>query len=288
MATKWFTNLQESIGKAIPNEFSKMNSWTRYIPGIGQYLSILSAIDNGATAYSDIIERGGSGTQAFQGGGQGIMAGMTGASQDPGRYGSPNVNRDAWNTVGQVGNYFTLGQQGSGLGGSGVSPNYGGLIGLFSKDNPYFFKSTDKQNIENWYARQNATGSPYGQVPTSGGNATVGNSPVRWNDIYANPALNNLFGGMLNNMMGRQSQSPQQPQQNPYSSSMQAGNTALLQAVQMMNKMREDLAKQQIAKTLIANSMTQKNNQYANLGFMPTQQNSQLWNLQSQYPYIYT
>lgn len=162
----------ESVGKAIPNEFSKVAGVARYIPYVGQAIQIMGAIDSGATGYSDVKERGGSNSQALQAGAQGAIQVASGGSQDPGRYGSPNVNRDAWNMVGQTGNYIRFGS-------NGVSPNMGGIMGLTQKDNPYFFKSTDKKNVENWYTKQNATGSPYGN-----------GTPVRASDIYANPAVN--------------------------------------------------------------------------------------------------
>jgi len=154
MATGWFTDIMESIGKAIPNEISKTNSVTKYIPGWGQVLQVIGAIDSGSTAYSDVEERGGSGREAMMAGGQSAMSNMSGQGVDPGRYGSPNVNRDWANMIGQTANYFNYTQ------GGGVSPNMGGLMNIQS--NPYFFKGTDKQNVENWVTRTDQTGSPYG------------------------------------------------------------------------------------------------------------------------------
>lgn len=170
--TKFTQNTAEAIGKAIPNEFSKVASVLKYVPYVGQAMQILGAVDSATTGYSDVKDRGGSNSQALQAGFQGGVQVASGGAQDPGRYGSPNVNRDPWNMVGQTGNYLSFN-------GSTVSPNMGGFIGLTQKDNPYFFKSTDKKNVENWYANQNATGSPYGN-----------GTPIRASDVYANPALN--------------------------------------------------------------------------------------------------
>lgn len=92
----------EAIGKAIPNEFSKLNSFSRFVPGIGPYLQAVSAIDAGATAYGDT-------GKPFLG----AQAGLQGyrGSIDPGQYGSgymrtgqPTPNADWWNRIGSIGN----------------------------------------------------------------------------------------------------------------------------------------------------------------------------------------
>lgn len=113
----------ESIGKAIPNEFSKLNSVLQYVPLLGQINQGLSAIDAGATAYGDTgnpFTAGASGFQGFYG------------SIDPGRYGSPNSNNDWANTIGNIGNLFK-GMNGQGGGQFGGSQTYQNLLNLFNQ-----------------------------------------------------------------------------------------------------------------------------------------------------------
>lgn len=98
----FFRKTAEAIGKAIPNEFSKLNSFSRFVPGIGPYLQIASAVDSGATAYGDT-------GRPFLG----VQAGVQGyiGSVDPGQYGSGYTrtgqvtpNMDLFNTLGNIGN----------------------------------------------------------------------------------------------------------------------------------------------------------------------------------------
>ena len=120
----WWNNTMEWVGKAMPNEISKLNSIGSRLPYVGQFLGAASAIDNYATTYNDIRDRGGSQGDAW---GTGIKRGYAGYqhSQDPGIYGSPgdNINRDWANMIGQGGEAI--------LGG-------GGLEGI--TNNPYFWK----------------------------------------------------------------------------------------------------------------------------------------------------
>lgn len=102
-----------AIGKAIPNEFSKLNSFLKYIPYLGQANQVISSIDTGATAYGD--------TGNFQ---TAINAGKGGfyGSRDPGFYGSPNINRDWANITGQWGNVL-----GGDINGIGNAMQYSGV-----------------------------------------------------------------------------------------------------------------------------------------------------------------
>lgn len=94
----------EAIGKAIPNEFSKLNSFLKFIPYVGQVSQGISSVDSAATAYGDT---GSIGT--------GIQAGAKGyfGSIDPGQYGSGYMRtgqvtpkKDIFNTFGGIGNLF--------------------------------------------------------------------------------------------------------------------------------------------------------------------------------------
>ena len=103
----------ETTGKAIPNELSKLNSYSNYlaaIPLIGPYLAagvkIASAVDSGATAYGDTGKIGTSAMAGFKG-----YSGST----DPGQYGSgytrtgkTTPKHDIFNTVGNIGNLLSL------------------------------------------------------------------------------------------------------------------------------------------------------------------------------------
>lgn len=122
-------DISEDIGKAIPNEISKTNAWLQYIPYIGQASQVLSASDNFFTAYGDTE---GDLEVATKAGIQGYSS-----SSDPGRYGSGgDVNKDVWNTIGQVGNLFSF-SKGSSTSGTSASVNTQNAMGVF--DNPYLF-----------------------------------------------------------------------------------------------------------------------------------------------------
>ena len=63
MGNPWDVKAAEWVGKAIPNEASKLNSYSNYlayIPVVGQALSAImkgmSAVDTGATRYADIYK----------------------------------------------------------------------------------------------------------------------------------------------------------------------------------------------------------------------------------------
>ena len=129
----WFQDTMETVGKAIPNEVSKLNSITKWIPYVGQASQVISSIDAGATAYGDTGDFGASFPAA--------MSGFFG-STDPGYYGSGgDINRDIWNTIGQIGNVF------GGVGGGLATGNYMGagqsVLGMF--DNPYLFGRNKQQ-----------------------------------------------------------------------------------------------------------------------------------------------
>ena len=105
----------ETIGKALPNEFAKLASITKYVPVIGQALGIIGGIDTAATTYSDLEDDEGPPTRegwnsmnsilaALQGG----VSTATGTGTDPGKYGSPDVNKDWANWIGQTGNLASI------------------------------------------------------------------------------------------------------------------------------------------------------------------------------------
>ena len=128
MSKPWDIAASETVGKALPNEFSKWSSWTRFVPYIGQILQILGGVDAGTTAYSDIynegVDRGYSKNQsrmkaalpAIQ---SGISTGM-GRGSDPGQFGSSGNKLDpSWqNYIMNAGNLF----------GSYKSGNAGGML----------------------------------------------------------------------------------------------------------------------------------------------------------------
>jgi hypothetical protein len=128
----WYRDLMHGVGKAIPNEFSKTASVGKHIPYIGQAMQAVGSVDAYATGYADMRDKGSSPMEAQFGAVQHGMRPAMGQSVDPGYYGSPNVNRDAWNTIGQLGNLGSFG-------GGGFSPNVGGLQGIMN--NPYLFGS---------------------------------------------------------------------------------------------------------------------------------------------------
>lgn len=135
----WFKDLSETVGKAIPNEFAKSNSWAKYIPFWGQISQIVGGVDAGTTSYADKRDRGAGSGESLFAAGQNMYSGALG-SRDPGIHGSPNVNRDPWNMAGQVGNLFSVGA------GNQVSPNYGSILNI--ANNPYFNKSADKDSFQ--------------------------------------------------------------------------------------------------------------------------------------------
>jgi hypothetical protein len=93
----------EAVGKMIPNEISKTNSLTKWIPGVNYATMPLAAVDNAATAYGDT----GSWQNAVSGG---VKGGM-GMSSDPGQYGTPGGGKkDLWNMAGNAGNLFMPGE----------------------------------------------------------------------------------------------------------------------------------------------------------------------------------
>ncbi len=141
----WWKKTMETIGKAIPNEISKTASVTKWIPVIGPYLQAIGGIDAAATAYGDTGDWG-------KMAGAALNAGM-GYGQDPGQYGGDgSVNRDIWNTIGQVGN---IGRQLTGtIAGAGAGNDYHKIfgaakgvntgVGIFS--NPYLFGGGEEQD----------------------------------------------------------------------------------------------------------------------------------------------
>lgn len=128
--------IAEKIGKMIPNEISKLNSYSKYyqyIPYVGQALSAVSrvgsAADAGATYYGD--------TGEIDKGREGVMGGIQGKSQDPAKYGSGYVrtgqptNSGGWaNRIGQVGEFLPSKESTGSFSGGG---SYQGIMNMFSR-----------------------------------------------------------------------------------------------------------------------------------------------------------
>jgi len=124
------------IAQAIPNEFSKLNSFSqflKYIPVIGGALELgvkgAAAIDAGATAIADSKDDPNvSSGEAYSRGINAALAGVSGQSQDPGKFGSQgDVNNDVFNIIGSIGNFIPQGIGGGGGNGGGIS--FGGGAG---------------------------------------------------------------------------------------------------------------------------------------------------------------
>jgi hypothetical protein len=96
----WFGSAMEAVGKAIPNEISKLNSITRFIPVVGPISQGVSALDNFATSYGD---------------GDGLMPALK--SGMSGVMGQSRTSNDIWGTLGSLGNLIpssSFGNAGSG------------------------------------------------------------------------------------------------------------------------------------------------------------------------------
>lgn len=158
------------VGKAIPNEISKTNSfskYTQYIPYFGPFLSAaqkgVSAIDNAATAYGDERENGGGdlGTAIY-----GAQLGIQGRSASPGDYrtGYQNLQgRNFFDVAGQIGNYLPSYQSGDG----GGSWDFGDSFGQNGQNvfqNRTLFKNDRFNNLGNVLAQRqpNISMSPRG------------------------------------------------------------------------------------------------------------------------------
>ena len=172
--------IAEWIGKAIPNEVSKLNSYSDYlswIPYVGPFLSygmkIGSALDSGFTAYDDT----GKFDLAIDAG----IGGIQGESQDPGRYGSgymttgqPSYNKDWANTAGQVGNYlpkFSKGSNGSTNYDLGGWQNPSEQISSIA-NNPYWSDSDGNTSVTT--AQQSDTGAGRQSQNSMGGLGDMG------------------------------------------------------------------------------------------------------------------
>jgi len=125
----WDVQIAGGIGKAMPNEVTKLNSLLQYIPYLGWLTRGMSALDTGGTTYDDIYSQGRdlgyTDTQARQKALmpaiQGGIGSFMGGSANPGRYGSGSnqLDRNWADYAGLAGNLW-----GSYKGGS-----YGGLAG---------------------------------------------------------------------------------------------------------------------------------------------------------------
>ncbi|GAG65251.1 unnamed protein product, partial [marine sediment metagenome] len=121
-------DLGETVGKAIPNEFSKLAGaakWIEKIPIVGQVLGIalraVSSVDNAATAYGDdagLINSAQAGIQ-----------GASGQSADPGRFGSGPTGGQGgiFNNIGSGLNLLNSGTGGGG--GNSGGGIFGNLLG---------------------------------------------------------------------------------------------------------------------------------------------------------------
>lgn len=150
------------IGKALPNEMSKLNSYSKYlqyIPYVGKAASVLmnagSALDAGSTAYVDTKDKGGDTSLALNRAIGGFKGGVSGTSQDPGIYGSSGKpNRDWANTAGQIGNYLPS----FGKSSSGKTTMKMGQNPLGAMDNPYFTgKGSVGEPTQNMFLKQYTT-----------------------------------------------------------------------------------------------------------------------------------
>jgi hypothetical protein len=146
-------------------------------------------LDAYATGYADARDKGAEPMEAqavaMQHGAKPVM----GQGVDPGFYGSPNVNRDIWNIMGQIGN---LGSFGTGMdGGTMFSPNQGNIMGIL--DNPYFFK----ENPITGDPTTGQVGVGPGQPPIAFNNFMAGRKPMQ----AMNPAF---YQYLLNYILGNQ------------------------------------------------------------------------------------
>lgn len=127
----WMRDVAERTGKIIPNEFSKLNAFSKFTGPFAPYLEATAGIDRAATAYGDTGDAG----LALQEGVLGI-----GSSSDPGKYGSSgHVNKDIWNTIGQIGNYLPSPNPSGGYS-MGKNP-------LDSLNDPYLFGEQPEQQV---------------------------------------------------------------------------------------------------------------------------------------------
>jgi len=179
----WLNKTLGKIGKWIPNEFSKSNSWAKYVPYVGWLSQAVGGVDAAATAYDDVGDRGGNEydkwSKLFEGG----MAGYSGS--DPGRYGSPNVNRDAWNMIGQIipsiMDFQNIGQNSYLFKGDG------------GRNNKYYFNK-DKPHIQQEIAKDRASAGPnmgnlFGGLLGSGDKASMAMSSPFGKAIAKDPEL---------------------------------------------------------------------------------------------------
>ena len=202
----WDMKVQERIGKIIPNEFSKMAAYLKYIPYVGQAAAIAGSIDAGATANSDIYNRmkeegassGEARTQAYS---KGIPFGMDtfSSGNDPGWYGSQgNINPDIWNKVGSTGSFFgkgsMFGQDGSGM--QGGSQGMGQLGSMFGKGSEVVQYWDGTENIGYDPALE---GTKYAN-PSTGFGWTPDERAQMTQPIY-NPYMNRSYNDVTNQGM---------------------------------------------------------------------------------------
>jgi len=209
MGNPWDVKATEWVGKLIPNEVSKLNSWSKWlekIPIVGQALSVvvkgISALDSGPTAYADTykdprLRNKSEGERRQIGIGRAVgsvMGSIQGESIDPGRYGSQgDINRDWANIAGQIGNYMPSYSSSSSTGSTGGSKggfSAGGMGGLMNlKSNPYFFDQDEKTDTASTGAGT-GTGTSGSQNPLAslfgGGGQTAGQGGAGFSDRLTN------------------------------------------------------------------------------------------------------
>jgi hypothetical protein len=115
----WFKKFMGNVSDWIPNEISKTNSITKYIPVVGQFTQGISAADRFAETYSNT----GSWIPSLKHGATGFM----GTAADPYAYSPKNkagFTNDWWLNAGKLGNiggavyggdYLSAAQQGIGF-----------------------------------------------------------------------------------------------------------------------------------------------------------------------------
>ena len=172
MANPWDIRSSESVGKAIPNEISKLSPWLQWIPVIGQALKIIGAVDAGTTTYSDIYnqqkdtpagrQRNKNRLGAIMPTVQQTMGSWMGGA-NPGAYGSGgNIDRNWADYVGMAGGVFNTvgGMMNGGNTASGAKSLFGQgqkIYGAASgnEDAPQVSAAQPTMPVSNSYGYQN-------------------------------------------------------------------------------------------------------------------------------------
>lgn len=141
----WFKKFMGNVSDWIPNEISKTNSITRYIPVVGQFTQGLSAMDRFAETYSNT----GSWAPSLQHGATGFM----GTASDPYAFSPKNragFTNDWWLNAGKIGNfgnaiysgdYMSAARQGMGIMGGNTRQQYAPMQYRQSNQQPIYYQS---------------------------------------------------------------------------------------------------------------------------------------------------